>query len=82
MLKKPLSFDLLLGYDAIRALGGVHITQMGAVQFQEKTLVCTALRIDQPDFSVEFDPHQKAWIVLWRWSGNQDPAKLWNEVAE
>ena len=58
-LKKPLSFDLLLGYDVIRALGGVHITQTGAVQFQEKTPVCAVLRIDQPDFSVKFDPHQK-----------------------
>ena len=65
-LKKPLSFDLLLGYDAIRALGGVHITQTEAVQFQEKTPVCAALRIDQPDFSVEFDPHQKVWTASWR----------------
>ena len=81
-LKKPLSFDLLLGYDAIRALGGVHITQTGAVQFQEKTSVCASLRIDQPDFSVEFDPHQKAWTTSWRWSGNQEPAKLQNGVAE
>ena len=80
-LKKPLSFDLLLGYDAIRALGGVHITQAGAVQFQ-KTPVCAALRIDQPDFSVEFDPHQKAWTASWRWSGNQEPVKLRNGVAE
>ena len=81
-LKKPLSFDLLLGYDAIRALGGVHITQTGAVQFQEKTPVCASLRIDQPDFSVKFDPHQKAWTASWRWSGNQEPAKLRNGVAE
>ena len=81
-LKKPLSFDLLLGYDAIRALGGVHITQTGAVQFQEKTPVCAALRIDQPDFRVEFEPHQKAWTASWRWSGNQEPAKLRNGVAE
>ena len=81
-LKKPLSFDLLLGYDAIKALGGVHITQTGAVQFQEKTPVCAAPRIDQPDYSVEFDQHQKAWTASWRWSGNQEPAKLRNGVAE
>ena len=81
-LEKPLSFDLLLGYDAIRALGGVHIMQTGAVQFQEKTPVCAALRIDQPDFSVKFDQHQKAWTASWRWSGNQEPTKLWNRVAE
>ena len=81
-LKKPLSFDLLLGYDAIRALGGVHITQTGTVQFQEKTPVCAALIIDQPVFSVEFDPHQKAWTASWRWLGNQELAKLWNGVAE
>ena len=81
-LEKPLSFDPLLGYDAISALGVVHIMQTGAVQFQEKTPMCAALRIDQPDFSVEFDQHQKAWTASWRWSGNQEPAKLRNGVAE
>ena len=82
VLEKLLSFDLLLGYDAIRALGGVHIMQTEAVQFQEKTPVCAALRIDQPDFSVKFDQHQKAWTTSWRWSGNQELAKLRNGVAE
>ena len=76
-LKKPLP-----GYDAIRALGGVYITQTGAVQFQEKTPVCAALKIDQPDFSVEFDQHQKAWTASWRWLGNQEPAKLRNGGAK
>ena len=38
---------MLLGYDAIRALGGVHITQTGAVQFQKKAPVCAALRIER-----------------------------------
>lgn len=58
-----LGFDLLLGYDAIKLLGGVHITCTGVVQFQEITSVCAVLKIDQPNFSVKFDQHQKAWTA-------------------
>lgn len=46
--KKPLNFDLPLDYDAIKALGGVLLTQTGTVKFRNEALVCA-------DFSVEFD---------------------------
>lgn len=55
-----LGFDLLLGYDAIKLLGSVHITCTGVVQFQEITSVCAALKIDQPNFSVKFDQHHES----------------------
>lgn len=48
------------------------------VQFQEAASVCVALKIDQPDFSVEFDQHQKAWITLWKWMEDKKPPKLRN----
>ena len=79
-LKKKLSFDLLLGYDAIRALGGVLIMQTGAVQFQEKTPVCEAR--GSTSQTLVSNLTQKAWTTSWRWSGNQEPAKLRNGVAE
>ena len=53
--KMLLDLDLLLGYDAIKAIGGVLITRSGTVKFSEEAPVCAALKIDQPDFSVKFD---------------------------
>ena len=53
--ERPLDFDLLLGYDAIKALGGVLITRSETVKFCEEAPVCVALKIDRPDFSVEFN---------------------------
>ena len=53
--ERPLDFDLLLGYDAIKALGGVLITGSGTVKFCGEAPVCAALKIDRPDFSVEFN---------------------------
>ena len=53
--KRPLDFDLLLGYGAIKALGGVLITQSGTVKFCGEAPVCAALKIDRPDISVEFE---------------------------
>ena len=61
--ERLLDFNLLLGYDAIKALGGVLITQSGTVKFCEEAPICAALKIDQPDFSVEFDRRKKVWTA-------------------
>ena len=53
--ERPLDFDLLLSYDAIKAFGGVLITRNGTLKFCEEAPVCAALNIDRPDFSVEFN---------------------------
>ena len=53
--ERPLDFDLLLGYDVIKALGGVLITRSGTVKFCEEAPFCAALKIDRPDFSVKFN---------------------------
>ena len=82
---RPLGFDLLLGFDAIKALGGVQITKNGTVLFQgeeEEVPVCAALRISEPDFNVEFDQHQKSWTASWKWTDNRAPVKLQNRVSE
>lgn len=73
--EKPLNFDLLLGYDAIKALGGT-------VKFQKEALMCAALKIDQPDFSAEFNQYQKTWIASWKCTGNRESAMLQNQIAE
>ena len=55
--ERPLDFDLLLGYDAIKILYGVLITRTGMVKFCEEAPESTELKIVQPDLSVEFDQH-------------------------
>ena len=79
--ERPLDFDLLLCYNAIKALGGVLITQSRTVKFCEEAPVCAALKIDRPDFSVEFD-WRKVWTASWKWLGESEPTKLQNSVAE
>ena len=44
--------------------------------------MCAALKIDQTDFSIEFNQHQKAWNTSWKWLGDREPAKIQNSVAE
>ena len=69
---KPLGFDLLLGIDVIKKLGGVHIDEGGKVHFAETahTLGAT-IELEQPDFWTEFDQRTKSWTVSWKWSGDQ-----------
>ena len=62
--ERPLDFDLLLGYDAIKALGGVLITRSVTVKFCEEAPFCAALKIDRPDFSVDFNRGKKVWTAL------------------
>ena len=65
MWKDILSFDLLLRYDAMKALDGVLITWAGTVQFLEAS-VCAALHIDWPNFRVEFDRRHRIWTASWK----------------
>ena len=53
---KPLGFDLLLGMEVIKKLGGVHIDKRGKAHFAESahTLGAT-IELEQPDFRAEFN---------------------------
>ena len=72
-----LEFDILLGIDAIREHGGAHITWLGKVHFLEGNVHrCVTISIDDPDFSVKFDPHKRVWTASWKWANGQTPAVL------
>ena len=78
-----LGFDLLLGIDIIKALGGVRIDGRGEAHFSEAGApLCAAIKLEEPDFSAEFDQHTKSWTVSWKWSGDQPPERLRNTVPE
>lgn len=53
---KLLDFDFLLVMDDIKSLGEVCINQTSEVRFTTDDVpVCTTLKIDDPDFSIEFN---------------------------
>ena len=78
-----LGFDMLLGMDIIRMLGGVRIDQSGNVILSRTgPHACATIRIQEPEFSTEFNEKTRARTVSWKWSGNQPPDSLVNKVPE
>ena len=74
---------MLLGMDIIRMLGGVRIDQSGNVFFSRTgSHACAMIRIEELDFSTEFNEKTKAWTMSWKWSGNQPPNSLVNKVPD
>ena len=79
--KQLLGFDLLLGIDAIKELGGVYLTESGETRFGGLNR-CAAISIDEPDFSVTYDRSNKEWTASWKWANSHSPSKLSNSVQE
>ena len=76
---KPLGFDLFLGMDIIKKLGGVHIDEGGKSHFAEAAYTLGAtIELEQLDFQAEFNQRTKSWTVSWKRSGDQPPEKLYN----
>ena len=66
---KPLGFDLLLGIDTIKALGGRVVGPTGSVQLGNKEIVKYAtISINEPDFPATCNHWSRAWTVAWKWS--------------
>ena len=79
---KSLGFDLLLGINAIKALGGMVVGPTGSVQLGNKGIVkCAAISINEPDFTATFNHQSRAWIVAWKSSEGRTPEALDNRVA-
>ena len=80
---QPLGYDLLLGIDAIRALGGVALWPSGQIRIGSGQVPkCAAITINKPDFTVTFDQQSQAWIMAWKWSQDCAPEGLDNGVSE
>ena len=63
--KQLLGFDLLLGIDAIKLLGGVYLKESGEARFGGLNR-CTAISINEPDFSMTYDRRNKEWTASWK----------------
>ena len=78
-----LGFDLLLGMDAIKQLGGVTVTGTGEVTFPQCDRPnCAAITITESDFNAEYDKITQRWTASWKWVGDQPPVTLRNRLAE
>ena len=78
-----LGFDLFLGMDIIKALGGVSIDERGKASLRETASAMGAvMALEEPDFHAEYDQDSNSWTVSWKWSGNQPPIRLWNTISE
>ena len=76
-------YDLLLGLNAIRQLGGMTMSDTGEVKFsQHERLMCTAITLDESDFHAEYDEAKHVWTASWKWSGDQPPVSLKNRLSE
>ena len=90
---KPFGFPCIMGLDAMDELGGVTIRPDRSVQFgdqgkcaavvtsPEKTC-CRALTVEERDFRARFDSATKEWTMEWKWSEDQEPGLLRNEIEE
>lgn len=58
------SFDLLLGFDVIK-LGELQKKESEVRFFRHSS---TAITINKPDVTVEFNQHKKIWVASWKWS--------------
>lgn len=80
--ERPLSYNLLIGIDAIRALGGVTITPARDVKLGGGKQACAALCVKEPDFKAAFDHTKRMWTAKWKWTLKDVPTLLRNKVAE
>ena len=79
--KQLLGFNLLLGIDMIKLLGGVYLIESGKARFGGLNR-CAAISIDEPDFSVTYDHRNKEWTASWKWANGHSPSELSNSVQE
>ena len=78
-----LGYDLLLGMDSIKQLGGITVDGTGNIRFSRREKrICAAITLDKADFHAEYDRDTNAWTALWKWSVDQPPISLRNRLSE
>ena len=80
--ERPLGYDLLIGTDAIQALGGVMITPARDVKLGGGKEAFGALCDEEPYFDASFNHNERIWTTRWKWTLNNTPTLLSNQIAE
>lgn len=78
-------FDVLLGMDAVQALGGMSVSADGKRVKFSNSLCAVAVddltaEIVDKDFVAEF--REGSWTVSWNWVDGESEPKLYNKVAQ
>jgi hypothetical protein len=78
-------YQMLLGMDAVAAMGGVRISGDSKVIFERDTGIVAAadvtdVEINDEDFSALF--HDGKWTVKWKWRLDDECPLLKNNVAQ
>lgn len=64
-----LGFDMLIGMDINKMLGGVN--HYGEGNFSRTDpCACAVIRIEELNFNAKFDEQTKVWTALWKWSSS------------
>ena len=61
--ERALGYNLLIGIDTIRVLGGVTIIPAGDVKLGGGKEACAALCVDEPDFDASFNHNELIWTA-------------------
>jgi predicted aspartyl protease len=80
-------YQILLGMDAVKALGGVRVSGSGAVAFGASTQYVAAAKIVEPAIAMEDEDCaiqfvNGTWQVRWKWKDGIAEPKLQNGVAQ
>lgn len=64
---KLLGFNPLWGFDTIKKLGRVHLTELGEANFLAENLhKCATIKIDELDSSAVFNQWKNKWTTSWK----------------
>ena len=80
--ERPLGYDLLIGIDVIRALGGITITPTRDVKLGWRKEACVVLCVDELDFNASLNYNERIWTARWKWTLKHAPTLLHNQIAE
>ncbi|KFD46673.1 hypothetical protein M513_12441 [Trichuris suis] len=85
--RKPLGFDVVLGVNAIRLLGGMLLDRHGRVRFNSPSSpICAAadakIRVEGADFIAMYDPALQGWTAAWKRANGNAPTVLRNTLEE
>ena len=69
--ERPHGYNLLIGIDAIRTLGGITFTPPRDMKLGGGKEACAALCVDELDFNASLDHNERIWTAMWKWTLNK-----------
>ena len=77
-----LDFNDIHPNDQIKVLNTVSISMSEVIVSRINPCICTAIKIEESNFSAKFDEKVRVWTASWKWLADHPPNKLTNWVSE